>query len=121
MKSHGDIDSKFRFVILASKRAKDLLSGSKPKIKSKSKNAIIIAQNEVAQGLIDFEIIQPKEEASVAPEEEVFIGEKVKETGEKKREKKITKVKQKKKEETKKKIKSKAKRKPKEDKRKKKE
>jgi DNA-directed RNA polymerase omega subunit len=93
LKSYGDIDSKFRFVILATKRAKELLGGAKPKIKSKSKNPIRIAQNEVSQGLIDFEIIQPKEEEKVAPEEGVFIGEEVKEEVKVKEEKKVTKEK----------------------------
>ena len=79
MKRYGDIDSKFRFVILATKRAKELLGGAKPKIKSKSKNPIRIAQNEVSQGLIGFEIIQPKEQEEVVPKEGVFIGEEINE------------------------------------------
>lgn len=78
MKTYGDIDSKFRFVILASKRAKELLRGAKPKIKSKSKNPIRIAQDEVAQNLIDYEIIQPKKEEELEPEEEKFIKEELK-------------------------------------------
>jgi DNA-directed RNA polymerase omega subunit len=96
LKNYGDIDSKFRFVILASKRAKELLLGAKPKIKSKSKNPIRIAQNEIAKGLIDFEIIHHKEEEGVAPEEEVYIGEKVEEEVEIKEEKKKAEVKKKK-------------------------
>lgn len=95
MKRYGDIDSKFRYVILATKRAKELLGGAKPKIKSKSKNPIRIAQNEVSQGLIDFEIIQPKEEAEVVPKEGVFIGEEVKEEVKVEEEKKVTKEKEK--------------------------
>ncbi len=75
MRSYGDLDSKFRFVILASKRAKQLLAGAKPKIRVKSKNLIQIAQNEVKERLIDYEIIQPKDEAFHAPEDEAFIGE----------------------------------------------
>lgn len=75
LKTYGDIDSKFRFVILASKRAKELLRGAKPKIKSKSKNPIRIAQDEVAKNLIDYEIIQPKKEEVLEPEEEEMIGE----------------------------------------------
>ena len=125
MKSYGDIDSKFRFVILASKRAKELLLGAKPKIKSKSKNPIRIAQNEIAEGLIDFEIIRPKEEERVAPEEEAYIGEKVEEEVEIKEEKKEAeekkkKVKEKKekKKEAVKKAKPKAKEKPKKKKKK---
>jgi DNA-directed RNA polymerase subunit K/omega len=75
LKVYGDLDSKFRFVILASKRAKQLLSGSKPKIKTKSKNLIQVAQQEVKQRLIDYEIVQPKAEEFQGMEDEAFIGE----------------------------------------------
>jgi DNA-directed RNA polymerase omega subunit len=78
LERYGDLDSKFRFVILASKRAKQLLQGAKPKIKTKSKNLIRIAQAEVRAGLVDYEVIQPKkEEAHEA--EDVFIGEEIRE------------------------------------------
>ncbi|MCK7476227.1 MAG: DNA-directed RNA polymerase subunit omega [Candidatus Moduliflexus flocculans] len=53
----GNIDSKYRFIILASKRAKQLLKGAKPKIQTRSKSLIRIAQAEVRQGLIEYEII----------------------------------------------------------------
>jgi DNA-directed RNA polymerase subunit K/omega len=75
LKAYGDLDSKFRFVILASKRAKQLLQGSKPKIKTKSKNLIQVAQKEVKQRLIDYEIVQPKAEEFHSIEDEAFIGE----------------------------------------------
>lgn len=75
MKAYGDLDSKFRFVILASKRAKQLLDGAKPKIKTKSKNLIQVAQKEVKQRLIDYEIVQPKAEDFRGNEDEAFIGE----------------------------------------------
>ncbi len=75
LKVYGDLDSKFRFVILASKRAKQLLEGAKPKIKTKSKNLILVAQQEVKQRLIDYEIIQPKAEEFQGSEDEAFIGE----------------------------------------------
>ena len=57
LKTYSDFDSKFRFVIVAAKRAKQLLKGSKPKLTSKSKNLIRIAQQEVKQGLIEYEIV----------------------------------------------------------------
>ncbi|UCC40088.1 MAG: DNA-directed RNA polymerase subunit omega [Candidatus Aminicenantes bacterium] len=91
MERYGDLDSKFRFVILASKRAKQLLQGAKPKIKTKSRNLIRIAQAEVMAGLVDYEIIQPKkEEAHEAGD--IFIGEEIREeesieTSEKKKKK----------------------------------
>jgi len=75
LKAYGDLDSKFRFVILASKRAKQLLAGAKPKIKTKSKNLIQVAQKEVKQRLIDYEIVQPKAEEFHGIEDEAFIGE----------------------------------------------
>jgi DNA-directed RNA polymerase subunit K/omega len=75
LKAYGDLDSKFRFVILASKRAKQLLQGAKPKIKTKSKNLIQVAQKEVKQRLIDYEIVQPKAEEFQGGEDEAFIGE----------------------------------------------
>lgn len=77
MRTYSNIDSKFRFVILASKRAKELLRGAKPKVRIKSKNLIRIAQEEVKRGVIGFEIIQPKKEESKRPEDEIFIGEKL--------------------------------------------
>jgi len=75
LKVYGDLDSKFRFVILASKRAKQLLQGSKPHIKTKSKNLIQVAQKEVKQRLIEYEIVQPKAEEFHGIEDEAFIGE----------------------------------------------
>lgn len=77
MKTYGEVDSKFRFVILASKRAKQLLQGAKPRIKSKSKNPIRIAQKEVRDGFIDYELVEVKKEEIQEPAEEGFIGEEI--------------------------------------------
>ena len=75
MKAYSDIDSKFRFVILASKRAKQLLQGAKPKIKSRSKNLIKIAQEEVKKGFVEFELVESKPEERRQTDNEAFIGE----------------------------------------------
>jgi DNA-directed RNA polymerase subunit K/omega len=77
LKTFGNVDSKYRFVIIASKRAKELLKGAKARIKTKSKNPIRIAQSEVRMGLVDFEIITPKKEEITEQEERVFLGEEV--------------------------------------------
>lgn len=77
MKTYGNVDSKYRFVIIAAKRAKELLKGAKPRIKSRSKNPIRIAQSEVKMGLVDFEILKPKKEEMPEQEERVFLGEQV--------------------------------------------
>jgi DNA-directed RNA polymerase omega subunit len=72
--SFGNIDSKFRFVILASKRAKQLLKGAKPKIKAKSRNLIRIAQSEVKSGLIEYELIPTGKEDIPDQDERIFVG-----------------------------------------------
>jgi len=75
LKSYDGIDSKFRYVIIASKRAKELIKGAKPKIKSKSKNPIRIAQEEVKKGLIAYDIIQPKAENPHESNDDILVGE----------------------------------------------
>ena len=95
MRVYGDIDSKFRYVILAAMRAKQLLGGAKPRIKSKSKNLIRIAQEEVKQGLVDYEIVKAvKEEMEDASDSdmEMFIGEEIASDAEKKPEEKSSKA-----------------------------
>jgi DNA-directed RNA polymerase subunit omega len=75
LKTYGDFDSKFRFVIVAAKRAKQLLKGSKPKIKSKSKNLIRIAQEEVLAGLVEYDIVDSSLEELQVSDGDMFIGE----------------------------------------------
>ncbi|MHB8056154.1 MAG: DNA-directed RNA polymerase subunit omega [Candidatus Aminicenantales bacterium] len=58
MELYGNVDSKFRFVIVAAMRAKQLIKGAKAKIDIKTKNPIRLAQAEVRAGLIDFHILQ---------------------------------------------------------------
>ena len=75
LKTYGDFDSKFRFVIVAAKRAKQLLKGSKPKIESKSKNLIRIAQEEVLQGLVEYDLVDSLSEELQVSDGDMFIGE----------------------------------------------
>ena len=74
MDAFGNIDSKYRFIILAAKRAKQLLKGAKPKIQGKSRNPIRIAQIEVRSGLIEYEIIPTRMDEIPEREERVFVG-----------------------------------------------
>lgn len=74
MNSFGNMDSKYRFIILASKRAKQLLKGAKPKIGARTKNLIRIAQAEVSAGLIKYEIIPSGMEDIPEREDRVFVG-----------------------------------------------
>ncbi len=70
----GKIDSKYRFIILASKRAKQLLKGAKPKLQSRSKNPIRIAQAEVREGLIEYEIIPARMDDIPERDDRIFAG-----------------------------------------------
>lgn len=58
-------------------RAKQLLRGAKPKIKTKSKNLIRIAQEEVHRGLIDYEFVERKADELEVEGEDMFIGEEI--------------------------------------------
>lgn len=59
-----NIGSKYRFIIIAAERAKQLQNRAKPKVKIKSTKPARIAMQEVEEGLISFEIlpIEPKEQ-----------------------------------------------------------
>jgi DNA-directed RNA polymerase subunit omega len=51
-----NIGSKYRFIIVAAERAKQLQSNARPKIKTKSTKPAFIAMHEVEQGLVSFQI-----------------------------------------------------------------
>ena len=53
------IDSKFRFILIAAKRARQLQSGAKPLVQSPTKKAMKVAQLEVESGLVPFENLAP--------------------------------------------------------------
>lgn len=56
-----NIGSKYRFIIIAAERAKQLQNRVKPKVKIKSTKPAHIAMKEVEEGLISFEITKPPE------------------------------------------------------------
>ena len=68
----GSIDSKFRYIIVAAKRSRQLQGGARPLISSSSGKLTKIAQEETSLGLIKFEIItnvdewKDKDDESVA-------------------------------------------------------
>lgn len=60
LKIPDHIDSKYRFIIIAAERAKQLQNNAKPKLKLKATKPALIAMREVEQDLVAFEI-QPTE------------------------------------------------------------
>lgn len=65
----GEIDSKFRYIIVAAKRTRQLQGGSTPLVKGLSKKFTRIAQEEVAAGMVNFEIVgsEPQDEDEAMP------------------------------------------------------
>jgi len=55
------VDSKFRLVILAARRSKQLIAGSKKRVEIKAENPLTVALEEFRQGKIDFEILKEEE------------------------------------------------------------
>ena len=51
------IGSKYRFIIVAAERAKQLQNNAKPKVKTKSTKPAFIAMRELEEGLLSFETI----------------------------------------------------------------
>lgn len=58
------IGSKYRFIILAAERAKQLQNNAKPKLKTRSTKPAYIAMKELEQDLVSFEIQKPVEPSS---------------------------------------------------------
>lgn len=54
------IDNKYRKVLVAAQRAKQLQKGARPLLQVPSMKATRLAIEEVEQGLVSFELIDPK-------------------------------------------------------------
>lgn len=62
------IDSRFRYVILVSKRAEQLIQNPSPKYRGKGRKPTRIAMGEIAQGDVKWQLTPP------APETENILG-----------------------------------------------
>ena len=56
------VDSRFRYVLLVSKRAEQLIQGSQPKIKTRHAKPTRIAMQEIEQNQVKWQLTQPVEE-----------------------------------------------------------
>jgi DNA-directed RNA polymerase subunit omega len=59
----GAPESKFIHVIIAAKRARQLQSGARPLLDSRSRKATRIAQEELVNGLLEYEVPESPEVA----------------------------------------------------------
>ena len=60
--SAGPIDSKYRKILIAAKRSKQLQKGARPRVQIPNSKPTRIALEEVTRGLVPFEIIIKKVE-----------------------------------------------------------
>lgn len=58
-----EFDSKFRFILVAAARAKQLQHGAPPRIKTQAKKPATIAVLEVEANLVPYVILKPGEKA----------------------------------------------------------
>ncbi len=57
LKIPEDIGSKYRFIIIAAERAKQLQNNAKPKIKTRSTKPAFVAMRELEEGMVKYEIL----------------------------------------------------------------
>ena len=63
-----EVDSKFRFITVASQRAKQLQNGSKPRVLTHSRKSTRVAIEEALAGAISWEVgADPRAVASASP------------------------------------------------------
>ena len=70
IKTPPGVDSKFRYVLIAAKRARQLQSGSPPLMSAVARKPTRLAREELDNRLLKFEILAPE------PEEGLESGEK---------------------------------------------
>jgi DNA-directed RNA polymerase subunit omega len=54
----GSIDSKFRYIIVAAKRTRQLQAGAKPMVGAQGRKYTRIAQEEVSAGMVKFDLTE---------------------------------------------------------------
>jgi DNA-directed RNA polymerase subunit omega len=54
-----NVESKFRFILVAAKRARQLQAGARSMVQSQSKKPTRVAQQEVEAGLVPIELMEP--------------------------------------------------------------
>jgi DNA-directed RNA polymerase subunit K/omega len=64
------VDSKFRYVLLVSKRAEQLIQGAQPKTKPRHAKPTRIAMDEVAVNAVKWQLTAPVEETTALEQSE---------------------------------------------------
>ena len=62
------VDSRFRYVLLVSKRAEQLIQGSQPKLKTKHAKPTRVAMEEIEKNQVKWQLTAPVEESTALTE-----------------------------------------------------
>ena len=62
LKMPDNIDSKFRFILIAAERAKQLQNGAPARMEVKSRKPAYVAIKETESNLVEFELIEEEDE-----------------------------------------------------------
>jgi DNA-directed RNA polymerase subunit omega len=68
MSSIDNFDSKYRYVLVAARRARQLQSGARPAVETTSRKPCRIAREELKAGKVNWSIEEPRSAAAVANE-----------------------------------------------------
>jgi DNA-directed RNA polymerase subunit omega len=68
------IDSKFRLVLLAAKRGKQLLAGAKKRVDTTAENPLTIALEEIFRGKVKFRILEENEQIKEEEASSLMLG-----------------------------------------------
>ena len=64
-----DVDSKFRFITVASQRAKQIQNGAKPRVEMRSRKPTRVAMQEVLANAVSWELRSAEEPPAPPPQE----------------------------------------------------
>ena len=64
------VDSRFRYVLLVSKRAEQLIQGSQPKLKTRHAKPTRVAMEEIKENQVKWQLTQPVEEQTALEQAE---------------------------------------------------
>ncbi len=68
MSSTDNFDSKYRYILVAARRARQLQSGSRPAIETQSGKPCKIARDEIKAGKVKWSVEEPRSAVDVAGE-----------------------------------------------------
>jgi DNA-directed RNA polymerase omega subunit len=71
----GHIDSKFRQILVAAKRARQVQGGAKPLVLTQARKPTRIAQDELRAGVLPYELVTPVSTDSGVEAPDSLVGE----------------------------------------------